>query len=87
MCGEDRIHALYFQLHAPWAGHSIICVGDFVNTLPDHISSEKQLLGYAAALAEPNAFDKHPEKAQRVRHTRDKNSDQTMNYSLDHEYE
>lgn len=56
-CGELHIHALFHTLHAPWAGHSVICLGESAKTLPSGVCSEQQLLGYAAALGEPQFFN------------------------------
>lgn len=57
--GETRIHELYFSFHAPWMGHSLICLGDNSEDLPAECVYDHQLNEYAETLAIPQHFDQY----------------------------
>jgi hypothetical protein len=49
-CGEHRIRDLYQQERAPWKGHRLICLGDYVKDLPDQLNNAKSLCELATTV-------------------------------------
>ena len=49
-CGEYRIRDLYQQEKAPWKGHRLICLGDYVQDLPDHLNNATSLCELATTV-------------------------------------
>lgn len=49
-CGERRIRDLYQQERAPWRGHRLICLGDYVGDLPDQLNNAKSLCELATTV-------------------------------------
>lgn len=49
-CGERRIEQLYLERNAPWAGQRLICVGDYIQDLPERLQKPCHLEKIAQAL-------------------------------------
>lgn len=49
-CGERRIQDLYQEEWAPWKGHRLICLGDYVKDLPDHLNNAESLCELATTV-------------------------------------
>lgn len=48
--GERRIQQAYGQYQAPWKGHRLICLGDYVKDVPKHLNNAVDLCQFATTL-------------------------------------